>query len=261
MSSSPVDLPESDGEPVVSWLDVKVAYAGGTVALDGVTLDVRAGECLALLGTSGSGKTTLLKTVNRLIEPTGGAVRVRGRATSDWDPIALRRSMGYVIQDVGLMPHLDLESNVGLPLKIRGAPQAERRERARVLLELVGLPPADYAHRRPAELSGGQRQRVGVARALATDPSLILMDEPFGALDRLTREELQREFAALRTRLQKTVVLVTHDLVEAERLADRIALLHEGRLLQCGSAAELRHSPQSERVRRFFAREDAGAGE
>jgi osmoprotectant transport system ATP-binding protein len=242
----------------VNWRDVRVQYTGGAVALAGVTLDMRRGECLALLGTSGSGKSTLLKTVNRLIEPTGGEVRVRDRLTTAWDPIALRRSIGYVIQEVGLMPHLDIEANVALPLEIQGAARAERRDRSRTLLELVGLSPSEYAHRRPAELSGGQRQRVGVARALCTDPTLILMDEPFGALDRLTRDELQTEFAALRERLGKSVLLVTHDLTEAERLADRIALLHQGRLLQCGTAAELRQAPATEWVSRFLARERVG---
>ncbi len=174
----------------VAWRGVSKVYPNGHRALDGVSLEVRRGECLAILGTSGSGKTTLLKTVNRLIEPTDGAVVVLGRSTSEWDPIALRRSTGYVIQEAGLMPHMDCLENVGLVLRLLGRPRSEWGAAAAERLELVGLDPERFGPMRPHQLSGGQRQRVGVARALASDPDLILMDEPFGALDPITRRGL-----------------------------------------------------------------------
>jgi osmoprotectant transport system ATP-binding protein len=199
---------------------------------------ISSGETLVLLGRSGSGKTTLLRLINRLLLPTGGQVVVQGRATSDWDPIRLRRSIGYVIQDAGLFPHFTVAENVGLvPVLEKWDPD---RIAARVdeLLTLVGLDPRDFAARHPHELSGGQRQRVGVARALAADPSVLLMDEPFGALDPVTRAELQREFSDLARRLGKTIVFVTHDLREALLLATRIVLLQAGRIIASASPQE-----------------------
>src|SRR4051812_16763540 len=238
--------------PAVSWNQVRKSYPDGHEALRGVDLAVAPGECLAILGTSGSGKTTLLKMVNRLIEPTSGEVRVRGVPTAEWDPIALRRSIGYVIQDVGLMPHMTVADNVALPLRLGGRPRRDRDEAARERLTLVGLDPDRFAGLMPHQLSGGQRQRVGVARALAGDPDLILMDEPFGALDPITRRELQDEFRRLRLRLGKTVVFVTHDIREACRVADRLALVDHGALVQQGTAAELVGRPASPFVRDFF---------
>ena len=243
--------------PAVAWREVCKSYPDGHQALRGVGLEVAAGECLAVLGTSGSGKTTLLKMVNRLIEPTSGAVLVRDVPTSEWEPIALRRSIGYVIQDAGLMPHLDILANVGLGLRVQGRPRAERDEEARERLELVGLDPSRFARLRPHQLSGGQRQRVGVARALAADPDLILMDEPFGALDPITRRELQDEFRRLQRRLGKTVVFVTHDIREACRIADRLALVAHGRLVQHGRAADLLERPADDFVRAFFREAEA----
>jgi osmoprotectant transport system ATP-binding protein len=199
----------------------------------------------------------MLKLVNRLIDPTAGAVIVRGTPTGQWDPIALRRSIGYVIQEAGLMPHLSVLANVGIVPKLNGVSRGVWAPRAAELLEMVGLDPARYGEKRPRELSGGQRQRVGVARALGADPDLILMDEPFGALDPITRRELQDEFRGLQTRLKKTVILVTHDIREACRLADRLALMNHGRLIQCGTAAALRERPATDFVRAFF--EDAEA--
>ncbi len=184
-----------------------------------------------LLGESGCGKTTTLRLVNRLLEPTGGSVLVEGRDTREWDAIELRRRTGYVIQDAGLFPHFTVERNVGLVPTLEGWEESRVRSRVEELLRLVGLDPGRFASRFPSELSGGQRQRVGVARALAADPPLLLLDEPFGALDPLTRSALQREFAALQHRLGKSVVFVTHDVREALSLGTRVALMSAGRLL------------------------------
>jgi osmoprotectant transport system ATP-binding protein len=213
---------------------------------------VARGEILALLGTSGSGKTTLLKMVNRLIEPTAGAVSVLGRPARAWDPIALRRAIGYVIQDAGLLPHFSVLDNAGLVPRLTGRPRAECRGRAAEKLRLVGLDPDRFAAARPHQLSGGQRQRVGVARALAADPALVLMDEPFGALDPITRRQLQDDFRALQRRLGTTVVLVTHDIREAFRIADRLALLDQGRVVQVGTGAEVLDRPANAFVRAFL---------
>jgi osmoprotectant transport system ATP-binding protein len=199
--------------------------------------------------------------VNRLIEPTSGRVEVRGRATSEWDPIALRRSIGYVIQDVGLMPHMSILANVGLVLRVKGTSRTERDEQARKHLDLVGLEPERFGRLWPHQLSGGQKQRVGVARALAADPDLILMDEPFGALDPITRRELQDEFRGLQRRLGTTVIFVTHDIREACRVGDRLALLDRGRLVQCGAAAELVENPADDFVRNFFREAEGVLGD
>ena len=196
-----------------------------------LNLNVARGETLVLLGESGCGKTTTLKLVNRLLAPTGGEVVVEGKSTTAWDPIALRRRIGYVIQEGGLFPHFTIAQNVGLVPRLSGWDAARIDDRVRELLDLVGLAPAEFATRFPRELSGGQRQRVGVARALAADPPLLLLDEPCGALDPLTRASLQREFADLSRRLGKTAILVTHDVREALILATRIGLMHRGRLL------------------------------
>jgi osmoprotectant transport system ATP-binding protein len=204
--------------------------------LRNLNLEIGRGEILVLLGRSGSGKTTALKLVNRLLEISSGELRVEGRSTSDWDPIKLRRHIGYAIQEVGLFPHYTVERNIGLVPSIQDWPKEEIRARVHHLLQLVGLN-AEVAGRYPQQLSGGQRQRVGVARALAADPPVLLMDEPFGALDPLTRSELQREFLSLQKNLQKTVLFVTHDLHEALLLGDRIALLDQGALVSV-------HSPQ-----------------
>lgn len=231
-----------DREPILEAAGVAKTYGDGTAALAGVSLAVHPGETVALVGESGSGKTTLLRTFNRMIEPSAGAVRVEGKPVADLDPIALRRRIGYVPQDGGLIPHWRVERNVELVPRLLGWDRDRRRERTREMLELVGLSAAQ-AGRYPAELSGGQRQRVAFARALAADPPLILLDEPFGALDALTRLELHRQFLELKSRLAKTAVLVTHDLGEAFRLADRIGVMRGGRLLQLGAPKELEERP------------------
>ena len=239
--------------PAVELADVRKRYATGVVALDGVSLRVDEGRVLVLLGTSGSGKTTALKTVNRLVEPDAGRVTVLGRDVMAWDPIALRRGIGYVIQEAGLLPHMTVAQNVALVPLLLGWPEDRRSARVRELLVLVGLEPDRFAPQRPRELSGGERQRVGLARALAADPPLLLMDEPFGALDPLTRRRLQDEFKDLQARLRKSVVLVTHDVPEALRLADEIAVMDKGRVLQRGAPREIRDAPQPGFVRDFVA--------
>lgn len=211
--------------------NVEYAVAGGKKLLANVSYEIHRGEMLVLLGRSGSGKTTMLKLVNRLLEPTSGNVFVSGTRTVDWDPIRLRRQIGYVIQDVGLFPHFTVERNVGLVPTLESWPAEKIAARTREMLALVGLPPEVFARRYPHELSGGQRQRVGVARALAADPPLLLLDEPFGALDPITRSEIQKEFRDLQQRLGKTMIFVTHDIREAFLLGTRIGLMQEGRLV------------------------------
>jgi osmoprotectant transport system ATP-binding protein len=203
-----------------------------------ISFAVHAGETLVLLGRSGSGKTTLLKLINRLLLPSAGNLLVNGRPTSAWDTIRLRRGIGYVIQEAGLFPHFTVAENIGLVPALEKWDALRISARVEELLRLVGLDPAEFSARRPRELSGGQRQRVGVARALAADPPILLMDEPFGALDPVTRAELQREFSALARRLGKTIVFVTHDLREALLLASRIVLLEAGRLVAIGTPQE-----------------------
>ena len=239
---------------------VEFAAAGfrlpdGRALLTDLSLTVAEGETLALIGRSGSGKTTALKLVNALLLPTDGRVQVDGKPTTEWDPIRLRRRTGWVIQDVGLFPHLTVRRNVAVVPELEGWPAERVSARVEELLALVGMPAEEFGGRYPHQLSGGQRQRVGVARALAVDPPLVLLDEPFGALDPITRRELQREFRALQARLRKTAVFVTHDLREASLVADRLALLDGGRLVATGTAAELAASARPE-VRDFL---DAGA--
>ncbi len=203
-----------------------------------ISLTISRGETLVLLGRSGSGKTTLLKLINRMLVPSEGLVLVEGRSTTDIDPIRLRRSIGYVIQEAGLFPHFTVAENVGLVPTLEKWDRCRTAVRVGELLSLVGLNPTEFADRLPRELSGGQRQRVGVARALAADPPILLMDEPFGALDPVTRSELQREFSTLARRLNKTIVFVTHDVREALLLGSRIALLQAGRLVALAPAQE-----------------------
>lgn len=221
-----------------------------------LTLSVNHGETLVLLGRSGSGKTTSLRLINHLLEPTGGEVRVNGRSTTEWDPIRLRRSIGYVIQESGLFPHFTVARNIELVPRIENWPRERIHTRVTELLALVGLTP-DLLDRYPQQLSGGQRQRVGVARALAADPPILLLDEPFGALDPITRSEIQKEFRDLQQRMKKAVIFVTHDLREALLLGDRIALMEEGRLIVNLPVAEF--SLSKEPLVRAYAEAFSGA--
>jgi len=240
------------GGVVLEARSVCKVFAGGVRALDGVDLCVGAGETVALIGESGSGKSTLLRMFNRLEEPSDGEIRVHDAPARSHDPIVLRRRTGYVQQEGGLLPHWTVERNVELvPLLLRWTDD-RRRARRDELLTLVGLEPQRYRSRYPRELSGGQRQRVAFARALAADPDVVLLDEPFGALDALTRLELQVEFDRLRRRLSKTMLLVTHDLAEAFRLADRIGVMREGRLLQVATPSALRDRPADDYVKRLL---------
>jgi osmoprotectant transport system ATP-binding protein len=218
-------------------------FPDGTYALQDIEWGVQEGETMALIGESGSGKTTLLRLLNRLVEPTAGRIFIQGNAAGSQDPIQLRRRLGYVPQDGGLFPHWTIRQNVCLVPHLLGWVPDRQLEQVNKLLPLVNLDPAQFAERYPIELSGGQRQRVAVARALAADPPIVLLDEPFGALDPLTRHELQNQFLSLKSRLQKTMVLVTHDLAEAFRLGDRITILKEGHIHQVGTPNELLHAP------------------
>jgi osmoprotectant transport system ATP-binding protein len=227
-------------------------YEDGTVAVQGVDLVVERGELVCLVGPSGCGKSTTLKMINRLIEPTTGTIEIDGEDVTDKDPVKLRRGIGYVIQQVGLFPHQRILANVMTVPLLYGESRATARRRAEELLELVGLDPATYADRYPHQLSGGQQQRVGVARALAADPPVLLMDEPFGAVDPVVRVRLQDEFGRLQRELGKTVVLVTHDIDEAVRLGDRVAIFAAGgRLAQYATPAELLARPTDDFVADF----------
>jgi osmoprotectant transport system ATP-binding protein len=226
---------------MIEFRDVSF-HRGAAAILRQVTLTVGPGEVVALVGRSGSGKTTLLRLVNRMLTPSGGDVRVGGRLVEEWNAEDLRRQTGYVIQDVGLFPHRTIAGNIATVPSLLGWPPARIAARVDELLMLVDLPPASFRDRWPDELSGGQRQRVGLARALAADPPVVLMDEPFGAVDPMTRAELHREFLRLQDVAARTVLLVTHDLLEAAALANRVAVLDEGRLIACDTPQALEHS-------------------
>jgi osmoprotectant transport system ATP-binding protein len=228
--------------PLISFQHVSKRFDGGMLAIDDVSLDVAEGEFLAIVGGSGSGKTTLLRLANRLIEPTGGTVTVAGENVATSDPIGLRRRVGYVFQSGGLFPHMSVADNIGITPKLLGTKPAEIAARVDELLDLVRLDRQEHRDRFPHELSGGQRQRVGVARALAAKPRIVLMDEPFGALDPLTRDALGDDYRALHSKLGLTTIMITHDMTEAILLADRVAVMRSGRLLAQGTPSELAKS-------------------
>jgi osmoprotectant transport system ATP-binding protein len=236
----------------IEFVDVTKTYPGAAKgAVAGVSFTVQPGMICMLLGTSGSGKTTLLRMVNRLIDPTSGEIRIDGAPTTQQDPIALRRGIGYVIQQVGLFPHMTVEDNVRVVPSILGKSAAETSGRVDELLELVGLDPKEYRKRYPRQLSGGQQQRVGLARALAAEPDLLLMDEPFGALDAITRERMQDELLRIQRAMHKTILFVTHDVEEAFKLGDQIVVLLDGRLVQEGTPVELLAAPADDFVRKL----------
>ncbi len=230
----------------VEFRSVSFRHVSGRPVLSQMSFALPVGEALALVGRSGSGKTTVLKLINRLFEPSAGEVLVEGVPTTTWDPIRLRRRIGYVIQEVGLFPHLTVARNVGLVPTLEGWEPERIHDRVRELLRMVGLAPERFADRYPHELSGGQRQRVGVARAVAADPPLVLMDEPFGALDPITRAELQQEFKDLQAQMKRTLVFVTHDIPEACLLGSRIGLVQDGRLVECLPPGEFLRSKHPE---------------
>jgi osmoprotectant transport system ATP-binding protein len=238
--------------PAVEFSGVSKTFRDGSRALDDVAFVIPRGRFVALLGPSGCGKTTSLRLINRLETPSGGQVRVRGKSVADYPAEELRRSIGYVIQDAGLFPHFTISANVATVPRLLRWPAAKVRERVREVLELVGLPEAKYGNRLPHQLSGGQRQRVGVARGLAADPDILLMDEPFGALDPGTRATVQDEFLKLQETLHKTIVMVTHDMAEAGKMADQIVLLVGGRIVQQGSLRDILLQPAGPLVRDFL---------
>jgi osmoprotectant transport system ATP-binding protein len=253
MSSQTTASGTASGDSIIEFRAVSYSACsnGAKPILDGISLAIRSGETVVLLGKSGAGKTTLLKLVNRMLIPSRGEVFVEGRATAAWDVIRLRRGIGYVIQHVGLFPHFNVKRNVTLVPNLEKWPKDREEKRYTEVMELVGLDPREFARRLPHQLSGGQRQRVGVARALAADPPILLMDEPFGALDPLTRADLHAEFRRIQLRLRKTVIIVTHDMGEAFALANRIGVVEEGVLVAC-DRPEAMAASRDPRVRRLL---------
>ena len=230
---------------------VSKVYADGTQAVKDISFEVKEGELCVLLGPSGCGKTTTMKMINRLIPVTEGEIYIDGRKNTELNEDELRRNIGYAIQDIGLFPHMTVQQNIETVPVLKGWPKTERSRRAEELLELMGMPAGEYMNKYPSELSGGQRQRVGVARALGADPRLLLMDEPFGAIDPITRVRLQGEFLKIQEVLKKTIIFVTHDIYEAIKMGDKIALMNEGRLVQYGTPTDLIYRPKNEFVESF----------
>lgn len=229
-------------------------YFSQSVAIEDLSLEIKEGETLVLLGMSGCGKSTTLKMVNRLVDPTEGAITIEGKNILDLDLIELRRKIGYAVQDIGLFPHMTVEENIGIVPKLLKWKKTKIRERVNELLAMLGMDPEEFRNRYPRKLSGGQKQRIGVARALAADPPIILMDEPFGALDPITREQTQKEFLDLKSKIKKTVIFVTHDLFEAVTIGDRIALMDQGKLIQLATPREFVETPPTTFADQFLGR-------
>lgn len=239
---------------MISFRNVTKKY-GDVIAVDDLTVDFQTGEIIVLIGPSGCGKTTTLRMINRLIEASEGQIFIENQDINDSNPVELRRNIGYVIQQIGLFPHMSIAQNVGLVPYLKDWPKEQREKRVEGLLSFVGMPPADFAHRYPNELSGGQQQRIGVARALAADPDIILMDEPFGALDPITRSTLQDEMLQMQDQLNKTIIFVTHDMDEALKLADKIAIMKDGQIVQFGSPEEILRNPVNTFVENFIGKD------
>lgn len=239
---------------MISFRNVTKKF-GDFVAVDNISADFKSGEIIVLIGPSGCGKTTTLRMINRLIEPTKGTISINGTDISKVNPVELRRNIGYVIQQIGLFPHMSIAQNIGLVPYLKNYPEAKRKKRIEELLELVDMPVSEFYDRYPNELSGGQQQRIGVARALAADPEIILMDEPFGALDPITRSALQDEFMEMQDKLGKTIVFVTHDMNEALKLADKIAIMKDGEILQFDSPEQIIRNPAHGFVEDFIGKE------
>lgn len=240
---------------MIKFENVSKQYGSDNLAVEHLNLQIRKGELLILIGPSGCGKTTTMKMINRLIEPSSGKIYVQGQDASKVDPVELRRSIGYVIQQIGLFPHMTIGENIALVPKLKKWSQQKKKERVEELLDLVGLSAEKFRDRYPNELSGGQQQRIGVARALAADPPIVLMDEPFGALDPITRDQLQDELIQLQLGLQKTIVFVTHDIDEALKLGSRIAIMREGEIVQLDTPDRLLRFPKDDFVREFIGRD------
>lgn len=244
---------------MIQFEEVSKIFADGFKALDNISLEIKKGELFVLIGPSGCGKTTTMKMINRLIEPTKGRILIEGKDISQENPVKLRRNIGYVIQHIGLLPHMTIGENVALVPKLKKWDKATYMQRVDELLELVGLDPEIYRNRYPGELSGGQQQRVGVIRALAAEPPIILMDEPFSALDPISREQLQDELIKLQQEIKKTIVFVTHDMDEAIKIADRICIMREGKIVQVDSAEHILRHPVNDFVRSFIGEERLNA--
>ena len=236
---------------LIKFENVSKGYENGIKIIDDLNFTIHSEEFITLIGKSGCGKTTMLKLINGLIKPDSGKIFIKGKEINQWDIIQLRRSIGYVIQQIGLFPHMSIEDNIGYVLNIKKVSKQERTKQAKELIELVGLS-SEYLKKYPRELSGGQNQRVGVARALASNPDIILMDEPFGAVDDITRRVLQEEMLKLNERVKKTVVFVTHDIDEAFRLGSRIVLFDNGKIVQQGNRKEMIFNPENKFVEDFF---------
>lgn len=237
---------------MIQFTNVTKRYSDGSTALKGIDLEIKEGELITLIGPSGCGKTTTMKMINRLVEPTSGQILIGGKDISRINPVELRRNIGYVIQHIGLFPHMTIKENIAIVPKLKGIEKSSYEQRIDDLMEMVGLDPSQYRDRYPAELSGGQQQRIGVIRALAAEPSIILMDEPFSALDPISREQLQDELIHLQEEVKKTIVFVSHDMDEALKIADRIVLMKDGEIVQADTPDRILRRPKNDFVRTFI---------